>query len=72
MERIQLTVNQLAALEKHLSGHHDPFLAPEEEKKSLGEVIDMAEKLMFELNAVEESGDDLMAWFWRKYNEQTV
>lgn len=70
MSKIVLNEKQIDALKKHLNGEHDPFFSPEEEQQVLGEVIDMAEALMFELDAVEESGDDLMAWFWGKYQEQ--
>ncbi|MDH6308011.1 hypothetical protein M2451_002530 [Dysgonomonas sp. PFB1-18] len=70
MTEIVLNEKQKAVLQKHLDGTYSPFFSSEEEQISFNEVIDMAEALMFELDAVEESGEDLMRWFWDKYQEQ--
>ena len=70
MNKIELTEKQLEVLQKHLNGEYDPFFAPEEQQLAFNEVINKAESLMFELDAVDDIGDDLMLWFWGKYQEQ--
>lgn len=70
MNPIKLNQKQKDVLLKQLNGKYSPFFASEEDQIALNEVINMAEALMFELDAVEESGNDLIAWFWNKYQEQ--
>ena len=70
MNKIKLTEEQLTVLKRHLEGKYDPFMASEEEMNNFNEVIEMAENLMFDLDAIEESGDDLMLWFLNKYENQ--
>lgn len=41
-----------------------------DEIKAIDEVIEMADNLMEELEAYEESGDNLVLWFYNKYKEQ--
>jgi len=36
----------------------------------MNQVLDMANELEEELDAYDESGDDLVKWFWNKYQEQ--
>ena len=69
-DKIILNDQQLSALKKHFKGENDPFCSSDEERRALQEVIRMAEALMFKLNAFDESGDDLMMWFFKKYKAQ--
>lgn len=69
-KKIELTDPQKEVLQKHLEGEFSPFMASEEEKRSMQEVIEKAETLMDELIAYDEIGSDLMQWFWDKFQEQ--
>lgn len=70
MNRIELTKSQLAVLKKQINGKYSPFLCTDEEMKDMNDVIEMASKLEEELDAYDESGDNLMLWFLNKYEEQ--
>lgn len=70
MNKIILTDKQKAVLLKQLDGSYSPFFASEEEQMALNEVIDMADTLVEELDAIDSIDGDLMAWFWNKYQEQ--
>lgn len=70
MTKIELTPDEIKIIEKQLSGKLTAFNATEEEQTLIVSVIDKAEALMFELEAFEESGDDLVDWFYKKYKEQ--
>lgn len=69
-KEIELTDEQKAVLKKQLDGEFSPFLSSESDKETLKEVIEMAESLVDELDAYDEMGDDLMQWFWDKYQKQ--
>lgn len=70
MAKIELTKEEIEVIELQLALKIDIDTVTEEQKKLLMGIIDRAEALMFELNAVEESGDDLIAWYYNKYKEQ--
>ena len=70
MAKIELTKEEIEVIELQLALKVDIDTVTEEQKKLLMGIIDRAEALMFELNAVEESGDDLIAWYYNKYKEQ--
>ena len=70
MEKIVLNEKQKAVMQKYLDGSYSPFFSSEEEQNAMNEVIEMADALMLELDAVDEAGEDLMLWFWGKYQEQ--
>jgi hypothetical protein len=67
MNRIELTDDQKGTLKRLLTNEYSPFSASEKEMIIAGEVIEKAEMLMCELGAIEESGSDLMVWFYGKY-----
>ena len=69
-KKIELTDPQKEVLQRHLEGEFSPFMASDEEKKNMQEVIEKAEALLDELDAYDEMGIDLMEWFWRKYENQ--
>lgn len=70
MDKIVLNDKQKAVMQKYLDGNYSPFFSSEEEQSAMNEVIDMANQLEEELDAYDESGEDLMRWFWGKYQEQ--
>ena len=70
MNRIVLSEDEIKIIEKDRRGEFDEFLCSEEEKRLMMSVLDKAENLMHELEAYEESGDDLLAWFYEKYKSQ--
>lgn len=70
MNKIVLNDSQKAVMKKYLEGSYSPFFSSEEEQLAMNDVIDMANQLEEELDAYDESGEDLMRWFWDKYQEQ--
>ena len=70
MNKIVLNEKQKAVLKKQIDGEYSPFVTANEEQLLLNEVSDMANDLMDELEAYDEAGDDLMIWFWEKYQKQ--
>lgn len=74
MTKIELTELQKALIQKQLNEEYDPFMASEEEQEAFNDVIDKAEALSDELDAVDDYIDnyngDMIAWFWTKYQEQ--
>ena len=70
MNKIELTEKQKEVLQKQINGEHDPFFATEEDQEALNQVIDKASELEEELGYPDEVGEDLMIWFWSKYQEQ--
>jgi len=70
MSKIELTQEEIDLIQKYLNGELGMFSATEEEQGIFIPVIDKAEALMFELNAAEEIGTDLIKWFWKKHKKQ--
>ena len=70
MGKIILSEKEIEVIKKQLSGKIEVHSATEEEQKLLMDVIDKAEALEEELDAYDESGDDLIEWFYNKYKEQ--
>jgi hypothetical protein len=70
MTRIELTDDEIKIIEKQLRGDLTAFNATEEEQILMCSVVDKAEALMHELKAYEESGEDVIKWFYNKYKEQ--
>lgn len=74
MDKIELTDLQKQLIQKQLNEKYDPFMATEEEQEAFNDVIDKAEALSDELDAVDDYIDnyngDMTAWFWAKYQEQ--
>lgn len=70
MGKIILSEKEIEVIKKQLSGKIEVHSATEEEQKFLMDVIDKAEALEEELDAYDESGDDLIEWFYNKYKEQ--
>lgn len=70
MNKILLNDNQKAVIQKYLDGKYNPFFSSESEQGAMNEVIDMANDLMDELEAYDDAGEDLIVWFWEKYQKQ--
>ena len=70
MNEIQLTAEEIKVIQQQLNGEISAFTATPEQPTVLMGVIDKAEALMHELQAYEESGDDLIAWYYNKYKAQ--
>lgn len=74
MAKIELTELQKALIKKQLNEQYDPFMASEKEQEAFNDVIDKAEALSDELDAVDDYVDnydgDMIKWFWAKYQEQ--
>ncbi len=70
MSKIVLDVKQKAVIQKYIDGSYSPFFSNENEQEAMNQVLDMANELEEELDAYDESGDDLLKWFWEQYQNQ--
>ena len=69
-KKIQLTEREIEVINKQLNGDIELFTGQDEEMDIICDIIKRAEELMHELEAYEESGDDLVEWYYNKYKEQ--
>ena len=76
MEKIILTAEETALIEKHLNGDYNPFFSSREEQEMFNTLIDKAEALEDELDAIDERFEmpnaDLLAWYYKKFKDQEV
>lgn len=70
MNKIELSENEIAVIDKYLKGEISMFGTGDEDMETMKGVINKAETLQDELDAYEESGEDLIIWFWEKYQAQ--
>lgn len=70
MNAIILSEDEIKVINQQLNGEIEIWTADDHQRAVLTEVIDKAEALMHELQAYEESGDDLIAWYYNKYKAQ--
>ena len=74
MESINLTSEEIALIERHLNGDYNPFFSSREEQEMFNTLIDKAEALEDELDAIDERFEmpnaDLLAWYYKKYQTQ--
>ena len=74
MEKIILTTEETALIEKHLNGDYNPFFSSKEEQEMFNGLINKAEALEDELDAIDERMSepncDLLVWFYKKYKAQ--
>lgn len=68
--KIVLSEDEKNVIEKQLRGELNPFFMEERERELIDKVIDDADALMRELDAYDESGDDLVEWYYNKYKQQ--
>lgn len=67
-EKINLTERQIELIEKFLRNEIPMFGTPIQDMKDFMPVIKMAEDLV--IKTQEDSGDDLIKWFYDKYLNQ--
>lgn len=70
MEKIELNDAEIEVIKQQMNGEIEIFTATDEQRENLTKVINKAEALLNELGAYDECGDDLIAWFWGKYQNQ--
>jgi len=70
MNKIVLNAKQMAVVQKYVDGSYSPFFSSTEDQEAMNQVLDMANELEEELDAYDESGDDLVKWFWKQYQKQ--
>lgn len=70
MKKIVLTEDEKKVIKQYFKHEFDQFTANEYQMKYFGNVIDKASDFHFESGSDEDFGDDLIVWFWRKYQEQ--
>lgn len=70
MSKIELTEKEKAVIEKYINGEISMFGTEEADMETMKGVITKAETLQDELDAYDESGDDLIVWFWEKFQAQ--
>mgnify|MGYP003441162705 CR=1 FL=1 len=69
-KKIVLSEEEKNVIEKQLRGELNPFFMEERERELIDKVIDDADALMRELDAYDESGDNLVEWYYNKYKQQ--
>lgn len=70
MSNINLTELEYKVLEQDIKGEFSDFDATEEELRAMVSVINKADALMDELGASDELDENLLLWFWDKYQAQ--
>ena len=70
MNKIELTADEIRVVKEQVSGKFDRVFASDNDKQVLMDAIHKAEALLNELDAYDEMGDDMIAWFWDKYKAQ--
>lgn len=71
MAKVELTAQEIALIDKHLSGEYNPFFASKEEQEVLNSLIERAQALEEELDAYDETVEtDLLKWYLDKYHQQ--
>jgi hypothetical protein len=73
MSKIELSADEIKVIHQQLNGEIEIYNATDEQQRLLSSVIDKADALLDETDAydeLEEQGNDLVQWFWNKYQEQ--
>lgn len=70
MKKIELSADEIKVIKQQLNGEIEVWSADDYQRENLTSVIHKAEALMHELKAYEESGDDMILWFWNLYKKQ--
>lgn len=69
-KKIILTDEEKAVVEKYFNGELNTFFMEDSERKVIDKVIEDAHALMVELDAFDELGNDLVKWYYNKYQAQ--
>ena len=73
MEKIiTLTDEEITIIEKQLNGELNTFFMEDREREVIDKVIEDADALIKELDAYDELGDNLIAWYYNKYKSQQI
>lgn len=73
MSKIELSADEIKVIHQQLNGEIEIYNATDEQQRLLSSVIDKADALLDETDAYDElevQGNDLVQWFWNKYQEQ--
>ena len=70
MKKIELSEQEKEVIRQQLNGEFDGWTATEEQQKLMTQVIHKAEDLLEELDEYDTMGDDLILWYWNKYQAQ--
>lgn len=70
MKKIELSKAEIETIELYERDEYFHDTMTEEQREIFGGVIDKAEALEEELDAYDESGNDLIRWFYDKYKAQ--
>lgn len=69
MKRIELSPEEITVIKQQLNCEIEVWSATDEQQKYLTQVIDKATEYMREF-APDEQFDDLIQWYWDKYQSQ--
>lgn len=69
-EKIILTKEEIAIIEKHLKGEINAYNGTDEEKQELSKIIDKAQDLCEKLDAYDEVDDNFVEWYYNYYKAQ--
>lgn len=70
MTKIELSADEIQVIQQQLNGEFGAFTATPRQQELIMGVIDKALTLAEELDAFEDVGEDLIAWYYNKYQEQ--
>lgn len=71
MNRIELTKEEIAVIEKYLRKELNAIFMEGKERELIDKVIGDAHALMRELDAYDELDGDLVRWYYNKYKSQS-
>jgi len=69
-KKINFSDAEKEVIQKYFNGEITAFGTSEEDMKTMSGVIKQAENLMHDLEAYDEASEDMIKWFWEKYNSQ--
>lgn len=70
MSKIELSADEIQVINEQLNGEFGAFTATPKQQQLIMGVTDKAIALAEELDAFEDVGEDLIAWYYNKYKEQ--
>ena len=70
MKKIELTEREIEVIKMQLDGKLELFTGQDDEMDIICEIVVRANKLMDDLDASDELDDDLILWYWNKYQNQ--
>ena len=70
MKKIELSADEIQVIHEQLNGEFGAFTATPRQQQLIMGVTDKAVALADELNAFDDVGEDLIAWYYNKLQEQ--